>query len=743
MDRMRIWPHGVLIIVGCAIIGAGAALLWSRYERSAEAKALPNVARIERVDGQVGLNRSLDNQANTQWIQATPNTPVSVGDRIYTRDNSRTEVAFTGRNFATVDANTSLDVLDLSNQRTQVALRDGSALFDVGSIASGDLFEVATPCGAVDLQQPGLYQIGIDNNGNASATALSGRAQLIGQSGSSTIEKGETLSLQCQGRSQAALTRVDGNQAGALVDNYYRYRYPRKYDGRYRNYYTYLDDPNYYDPSRSYNSYNYVSDYVPGVDDLDDYGDWQYVTNYGYCWHPRVDTAWAPYQSGSWTMDYPYGLTWVSNEPWGYAPYHYGRWAYSSNEWFWVPEPARTYPAYSPALVAFIPLGQSSAGWVALGPGDPYAPRYYDSNWQPVYLSRTNVIQERIVNINVPGALTVVPAQDFTRVIDRTMITRVDPQTITRVRPVLDPLKVDPLRRAAFETRAAQRRIDMPQVVAQRISNTPVVTSSAPVAPPFRRDLAQALRVQQVGDRAKENKLQLRDNRAASAQQIGANSAPVGSQAPGQQGQLAIEQGREKQMADLSRQAARGDRNARQQMHELQRQQVEQQRAERVTAQQAQGERVRQQMQQQNVLRQQQQTQREAARQQMITNQQQRHAAAQPQIQMRQQQRQTEVHRAQQQVIRHSEQQQPVRSQPQTERRKPPVQDRQPQTQRPLTVPQQQVRPPQAQPARAAVRVRPPQPQAQSHPQPQVERQQKPASRPQPAGQKKKPPEKR
>src|SRR5262249_15691071 len=47
------------------------------------------------------------------------------------------------------------------------------------------------------------------------------------------------------------------------------------YDGRYWNYDAYLADPYYYDSAQRYVSYTYVSDYVPGVDDLDDYGDWQ------------------------------------------------------------------------------------------------------------------------------------------------------------------------------------------------------------------------------------------------------------------------------------------------------------------------------------------------------------------------------------------------------------------------------------------------------------------------------------
>ncbi|MDX6405674.1 MAG: hypothetical protein QOH70_3129 [Blastocatellia bacterium] len=710
MNRIKLWPHGILIILAFAAVAAITAALWMKYERSAEAKALPNAARIERVEGQVGVSQSLDT-SNSQWVEAKANSPITVGDRIYTRDNSRSQIAFTGRNFATVDANTAMDVLDLSSQRTQVALRNGSALFDVG--APADLFEVATPCGAVDLEQPGVYQVAINENGNAVATAFSGSAQVVGQSGARRIEKGEDLAIPCQGSSPAVLSRLDAGQAGTTLDNYYRYRYPRSYDGRYRTYDTYLDDPYYYDPSRRYNSYNYVSDYIPGIYDLDDYGEWQNVSDYGYCWHPRVDNSWAPYQSGSWTTDYPYGLTWVSNEPWGYAPYHYGRWTYASNEWFWVPESTRNYPTYSPALVAFLPLNDTSVGWVALGPNDPYAPRYYDANWQPVYVGSRDAYANRIANMSVPGAVTVVPVQQFTEVIDPRAISRVDPQTIARVRPMLDPLAVNPLRAMAFRARDSRQRFDVPPAVAQRVFNTPVVTSTAP-AQPFKRDLARALRVEPVADRAMNQKLQIADQRGAATQQ----RAGTGAQ-PGQQQNLAAEQARERQIADLARQSARGDRNARQQMQDLRRQQVEQQRAERANTQQAQGERVRQQMQQQQQgqresLRQQQQIQRDAARQQIITSQQQRHAAAQQQIQpQRQQSRQLEMQRAP-----------AVRAAPQQARPQPPAQ-------RPEQRPRPQYQPP-AQPRVIApqqpqMRQQPRQQQAAPRAAPQEMRQQRPA----------------
>ncbi len=720
MNRIRFWPVGALIVLGIAVIAAiGTAVLF-RYQRTAKASDLPNAARIERVDGQVGINQSSDNSANSQWTAATANMPVGVGDRVYTKDNSKTQIAFTGRNFATVDANTALDLLELSEARTQVALREGSALFDVGSVPSRGLFEVATPCGAVDLQQPGLYQVVINDNGNASATAFSGEAQVVGQAGSRTIEKGESLAISCQGG--GVISRVEPNQAGTLVDNYYRYRYPKSYDGRYRSYYTYLDDPYYYEPSRRYASYNYVSEYVPGIDDLDDYGDWQYVSDYGYCWHPREYASWAPYQSGYWTMDYPYGLTWVSNEPWGYAPYHYGRWAYTSNEWYWVPGSTSSYPAYSPALVAFLPIGDSSVAWVALGPSDPYVTRYYDPNWQPAYAYPNNVVVERVVNIDVPGAVTVVPSQDFARVIDPRVIERVDQRTFAKVHPVLDPLAVDPLRRAAFQTREARTRIDVPRQVEQRF-NTAVVASTTPVAPPFRKDLARAMKVESLPARAKNQKLQISDQRATTAQQV----AP--------QTNIAAEQARERQMADLARQAANGDRNARRQMQELRKQPLTQPAitGARVAGQ-AQAERVAQPLQQPQqsqraILRQQQQSQREAARQQMVTSQQQRRATAQ----------QNQMQKAQERAVRHSQQQQVMKP--------PPPQYQRPAQPRTITQPQVREQPNRSQERRAAPQPQPVRPQPQ--PKQQVVRTPqaaKPAAQPKPPGQKgeggrKKPPE--
>jgi hypothetical protein len=516
MREIKVWPHLTIVAVVVAVLAGVGVALWMKREPTASAEAIPNAARIQRVEGEVALNNIGTGNAQTdEWIRATENQPVSVGDRIYTRDNSRTSLAFTGRNFARLDPNTSLDVLSLDERRTQLALRDGSAVFDVGYLNSGDLFEVATPYGAVDFQEPGLYNVGIDN-GQVLVSVLSGLAQVVGLGGSGQISKGELLTLVGTTAADVVLSQIDGRDAGSLVDNYYSYQYPQYYDGRYRDYNAYLNDPYYFDPYRRNVSYQYANSYIPGLYDLDYYGDWRNLDGYGYAWSPRVDSGWMPYQTGYWYTDYPYGPTWVSSEPWGYAPYHYGRWAFVGDRWYWVPDRTNVDPVYSPALVAFIPFDQNQIGWVPLGPGDVYVPHYYNTSWDPYYLTRDNLYQ-RVVNLNVPGAVTVVSVEEFGRGIDWRRTRKADRNMLASVNPVLDPLLVTPLRNAVVNSAWGRGKIDIPPGIARKLNDTTVVTSTTPVSPRFRPDLAKTMRVNNAPERAKGQKFQVRDERRKNA----------------------------------------------------------------------------------------------------------------------------------------------------------------------------------------------------------------------------------
>jgi FecR protein len=517
MNRIKLWPHATILAVVVALAAGLGVWFYAKHEQTVTAAALPNAARIQRVDGDVALSNSTNStadttNANAEWRAATANQPFSVGDRIYTRENSHASLAFNGRNFARLDPNTSCDVVSFGDRRTQLALRSGSAMFDVGYLEPNELFEVATPNGAVDFDQPGLYNVGFNNNGGVLVSVLSGLASVVGSGGSSQINKGEMLTLLGEAAAQASLSRLNRQDAGYQVDNYYRYQYPNSYDGRYNNYDAYLSDPNYYDPYRRNASYQYASSYIPGLNDLDAYGDWQNVSGYGYAWRPRVDQSWVPYQQGYWSNNYGYGPTWVSSETWGYAPYHYGRWASVGNQWYWIPDGVNTTPQYAPALVAFLSFGDGNQiGWVPLGPGDSYAPRYYDNNWQPQYLTQ-NVAPAQFFNLANPGSVTVVPIDAFGRTIDPRSVRRVDQQTLASARPTLDPLTVTPLRNAVLNSAWGRGKIDLPPGIAKKLNDTRVVVSANP-GQSFRPDLAKSMRVETVPETSRSQKLNLKDER--------------------------------------------------------------------------------------------------------------------------------------------------------------------------------------------------------------------------------------
>jgi len=546
---------GALIIV---VVVSGLALLLTRGSSEVNAKTAlhPFAARLDRVDGNVGIARAEDREQELDWTEASINTPVTVGDRIYTRDYAHASIALSGQNFVRLNPATALDVLALEDHRTQFALRSGSAVFDVGALPSGELYEVATPCGAVDFREPGLYQIGMDG-GNAIISVLNGLAQVVGQEGSGFISKGQVFTLASAAAAEALASTLAPDTAGEIVDDYYRYRYPKVYNGRYRSYDAYLDDPSYYDPYRTSVSYQYLPADIPGLYDLDDYGDWIDVNDYGHCWAPRVSSGWAPYRSGYWDVDDLWGPSWVSSEPWGWAPYHYGRWAFVNQRWFWVPVEVRTRPVYSPALVAFIPL-EDQIAWVPLGPGEVYVQRYYD-DFRPRYLASPDVVQvvtvqNTFVNFNAPGAVTVVPVRAFAREIDSRIIAPVDVAVVGRSRAVIDPFSINGVRELATRREDGRRRLKFERQE-QEALNTAVVASTTPEVLPSRGDLGKRFRVEEVSERRKANKLKV--NQTA---EVTSTRRPDGLPQPQVQSQ---------RMNELASRAEQGDRSARREMRQL------------------------------------------------------------------------------------------------------------------------------------------------------------------------------
>jgi hypothetical protein len=94
-------------------------------------------------------------------------------------------------------------------------------------------------------------------------------------------------------------------------------------------------------------------------------------------------------------------------------------------------------------------------------------------------------------------------------------------------------------------------KIDLPPGIARKLYETPVVVGSAPVAPPFKKDLARALRVQPVNE-IKNQKFKVKDGRNVGAAQVEGD------------GQRQIEVGKE---------AARENKDARKEVRQIEQQQ--------------------------------------------------------------------------------------------------------------------------------------------------------------------------
>ncbi len=106
-------------------------------------------------------------------------------------------------------------------------------------------------------------------------------------------------------------------------------------------------------------------------DNLQPYGEWIDVPDYGYCWHPNgVDEDWAPYTDGYWAYT-DEGWTWVSYEDFGGITYHYGRWMRLEDiGWCWVPD-----YEWAPAWVSWR-SSDDYIGWAPLPPRARFRPDY-------------------------------------------------------------------------------------------------------------------------------------------------------------------------------------------------------------------------------------------------------------------------------------------------------------------------------------------------------------------------------
>ncbi len=366
------------------------------------------VARVSVVQGDVSVRRG----DSGDWVAAAVNAPLVVEDTVHTGPSSRAEVQFDWANMVRLAAQSEIRLKELEHERYQFQVGRGTVILRVLRDSNADV-EISTPSVSVRPLKRGAYRVTVREDGATEITARSGEAEIYTPRGVERLKSGRTMLA----RGTAADPEFQIVSEVAW-DNFDRWNEDRdRYLARTR-------------------SYRYVHRSVYGADELDYYGDWDYVAPYGWIWAPRVAVGWAPYHYGRWAWIDWYGWSWVSYDPWGWAPFHYGRWFYHGHRWCWWPGGYYTHHHWRPALVAFFGWGHGGfnlgfglnwghVGWVPLAPYEPYHPWYgwghYRGYHRTTYIDNSvNIVNNTNItniykNARVGNAIAAVNASEFGR----------------------------------------------------------------------------------------------------------------------------------------------------------------------------------------------------------------------------------------------------------------------------------------------------------------------------------------
>ncbi|MDR3699153.1 MAG: FecR domain-containing protein [Candidatus Sulfopaludibacter sp.] len=346
---------GRFAAMGAALLGAGL-FLPARAQDPDDQKR--GVARISLMNGEVSVRRG----DSGDWVAGVINAPLLTDDRISTGPNSRAEVQFDSSNMLRIGGNAEIRLADIEYNRYQTELAKGTMTFRVLR-ASGANMEVDTPSVSVRPAKVGIFRISVNENGETEVMSRAGDLEIFTPRGSQWISAGQMMVA--RGTSADPEFQIVGARP---ADDWDRWNEQRD------QHFMQSQSDRYVDPGNSG---------IYGTEDLDSYGVWSEVPNYGPVWRPTVGADWAPYRAGRWVWEDWYGWTWVSYDPWGWAPYHYGRWFFDAGfGWCWYPG-ARGYRHFwSPALVGWFGYGGGvgfgfgfgNVGWVPLAPFETFHP---------------------------------------------------------------------------------------------------------------------------------------------------------------------------------------------------------------------------------------------------------------------------------------------------------------------------------------------------------------------------------
>jgi hypothetical protein len=449
------------------------------------------VARLSSTRGEVSFSPA----GTEDWVSAVLNRPLTTGDKLWTDRDARAEL-HVGSAAIRLTGETGFSFLNLDDNMMQIRLTEGSASLRVRRLDQDESIEVDTPNLAFSILRPGFYRVTVNEAGDATIINVrEGQGEVTGGGSAYTVNPGQ----------QGYFSGLDSLDADFQ---------PLPGDDDFDRWCKERDLREEHTVAR-----RYVSDDVIGYEDLDDYGGWRPVPEYGTIWFPHVTVVgWAPYRYGHWAWVSPWGWTWVDDAPWGFAPFHYGRWVVVGGAWGWVPCPPRAVavayvrPVYAPALVAWVggphfAVGVAvgggvgaNVGWFPLGPREVYAPSYHVSrnyinnvnisnttvnqtvinNYYNTTVVNKNVTNIKYVNQNVTGAVTATSSQTFTSAqpVSRHLVA-VNQREIASAQVVAAAPAVVPPKQAVLGSGVATR-VQPPAALQTRA----VIAKTAPPPPP-------------------------------------------------------------------------------------------------------------------------------------------------------------------------------------------------------------------------------------------------------------------
>ena len=364
-----------LLLRRCLLATSCFGLLFPAIAQAQNAAIPSRVGQITSLSGSVSFNGA---GSNGQWVQATPNYPVTTGDTLFTQAGAEAAIVLNASRL-TLGANTELQITALDDTQFAAQESQGELFLSLSALQPGQNFTIDTPGGAVTISEAGAYDIVAGDSATPTIVSVLAGAASIG-------------TLQIPAGQEGVLSGTD--QATAQLEPLQRDAFEDHVQAEM------MPPPPPYAPP--------VVQQMSGVGELSTYGSWSQSPEYGAIWYPDVPAGWAPFREGHWAYVDPWGWTWVDVEPWGFAPFHYGRWIDQDGRWGWVPTAADTSPGYSyepayqpvyaPAVVGFFGLAAGAAltaslldsqsiGWVPLAPGEPFYPAYHADL---AYLRRIN-----------------------------------------------------------------------------------------------------------------------------------------------------------------------------------------------------------------------------------------------------------------------------------------------------------------------------------------------------------------